>query len=159
MIYAIRAVGTEFVKIGKANSVGQRLKQMECGCPFDLHIEAVAAWPDSEERRVHRYLSESAVRGEWFQDSVRLEGVIRLFRNPDGLEAWRAICEALGWVANPDQSIPTVKEPKKIKRKDTRFFEPRALVDPIERRRQEREEWWRKNEHSTSQYPRSPEPS
>lgn len=147
MIYAIRAVGTEYVKIGKANSVGQRLKSLETASPHELHIEAVAPWPDAEERRIHRYLESSYVRGEWYRDSARLEGVVNLMRDPQGLEAWQTICEAKGWV------MPVVSKSRKTyrRRKDTGFFEPRLLSDPIERRRQEREEWWRKHgEHSPS---------
>jgi hypothetical protein len=147
VIYAIRAVGTEFVKIGKANSVGNRLKSLETASPYELHIEAVGNWPDHEERRIHRYLEASYVRGEWYRDGQKMEEVISFLRDPEGLSTWKAVCEAKGWTA------PIVNAPRKPKlRKDTRFFEPRPLTDPIEKRRQEREEWWRKRgEHSPSQ--------
>jgi hypothetical protein len=139
VIYAIRAVGTEFVKVGKAVSVGKRLKELETGCPFELHIEAVANWHDSEERRLHRYLEGCYVRGEWFRDSPRLEDVIRLMRDENGREAWQTICESLGWSA----PVEPAAEPKRRKRKDTRFFDPKPLLSPAEKRRQERAEYWR----------------
>ena len=38
MIYAIRAVGTDYIKFGKAISVGKRLKELECGSAHELSI-------------------------------------------------------------------------------------------------------------------------
>ena len=76
MIYAIRAVGTQFVKIGRAKSVGRRLKELETGCPHELHIEAVAEWPDPQEAAIHMYLSEHCEKYEWFRDSDRTAQVI-----------------------------------------------------------------------------------
>jgi hypothetical protein len=76
VIYAIRAVGTEFVKIGVASSVSRRLKELDTGCPHDLHIEAVADWPDSQESAIHRYLSAHCEKLEWFRDSERTSKVI-----------------------------------------------------------------------------------
>jgi hypothetical protein len=141
VIYAIRAVGTEFVKVGKANSVGKRLKELEVGSPHELHIEAVADWHDAEERRLHRYLRDCCVRGEWFKDSPRLDDVVRLMRSEDGLEAWRAICESLGWVLIIPEPQIARKHPK---RKDTRFFDPRPILSAAEKRKLEREAWWQR---------------
>jgi len=138
VIYAIRAVGTEFVKIGKAASVGKRLKELETSSPHELHIEAVANWPDSEERRLHRYLDGCSARGEWFKDGARLDDVIRLLRAPGGIESWEAICKTLGWTA------PKPATRKRRKAKDTRFFEPKPLLSPEEKRRKEREAWWQR---------------
>lgn len=64
MIYAIRAVGTEYIKFGKARSVGKRLAELETGCPHDLEIIAVADWPDEQEKSVHLYLESLAHRRE-----------------------------------------------------------------------------------------------
>jgi hypothetical protein len=147
VIYAIRAVGTEYVKIGKANSVGTRLKQMETGCPFELHIEAAANWPDAEERRIHRHLEQSYVRGEWYRDGQRLEEVIKLMRAADGLEVWTAICEAKGWL-----TPLSVAAQSRAERGGQRPYDLKPL-SPVEQRRKERQEWWRrKGEHSTSKH-------
>jgi hypothetical protein len=94
---------------------------------------------------LHRYLEMSAVRGEWFSDGERVQDVIRLLRDPEGLAAWRSICEALGW------RQPQYKPRAKRKRRDSRFFDPKPLISPEEKRRKEREEWWQSNEHSLSQ--------
>jgi hypothetical protein len=56
MIYAIEAVGSGFIKFGKARSVGRRLKELETACPYDLHIIAVADWPDGAETALHLHL-------------------------------------------------------------------------------------------------------
>jgi hypothetical protein len=42
VIYAIRAVGTEYIKFGRTESIRQRLKSLETACPHDLHVEALA---------------------------------------------------------------------------------------------------------------------
>src|SRR5678816_3391319 len=81
MIYAIRALGTSYIKFGKAASVGKRLKELETGSPHELYIEAVADWPDEEERRIHRYLIDSYVRREWFEDGDGTNEVIGLLRD------------------------------------------------------------------------------
>ena len=127
MIYAIRAVGTEFVKIGKANSVGRRLRELEVASPHELHIEAVADWPDGEERRLHIYLRAHYVRGEWFRDGERLTEVIALLCREDGLSAWQAI----------GPQVRTIRQEEKpsLERK-------RKAMAKYERRRLERKQWW-----------------
>jgi hypothetical protein len=81
MIYAIRAVGTEFVKFGIADNVGNRLKQLDTGCPHELHIEALANWPNGHESAIHRYLRDHCEKFEWFRDSQRTQDVIAWMRD------------------------------------------------------------------------------
>jgi hypothetical protein len=85
MIYAIRAVGTPYIKFGKAKSVGKRLAQLETGCPFDLHIEAVADWPDGQESAIHQYLGDDCQKFEWFRDSDKTASVLAWMCAPEGL--------------------------------------------------------------------------
>lgn len=114
MIYAIRAVGTEYIKFGKADSVGKRLKELETASPYELNIEAVANWPNEEERRIHRYLMSSYVRGEWFTVSERAAEVIRLFQDTTlGLERWRAICKRYQVKTPTDLREQKARLPKK----------------------------------------------
>lgn len=90
MIYAIRAVGTEFVKIGRAKSVGRRLKELDTGCPHELHIEAVADWPDEQETAIHGYLNDHCEKFEWFRDSEKTAKVIEwLQAGEEGLRRFR----------------------------------------------------------------------
>ena len=76
MIYAIHAEGTEFVKIGIARGPGGRLKSLQTGCPFKLVVLAHADWPDAYEARIHRFLGEYHVRGEWFRQCDALACII-----------------------------------------------------------------------------------
>ncbi len=76
MIYAIQAEGTEYVKFGITNgeSVKTRLCILQVGCPHKLVLLAAAPWFDSDEERIHHYLREHHIRGEWFTlcDKARL---------------------------------------------------------------------------------------
>lgn len=96
MIYAIQAVGTQYIKFGKANSVGKRLNQLETCCPHDLHIEAVADWPDAEERKIHEYLKECLVRREWFTQCEKTAQIVQMMRDREmGLKNWRKAYQSL----------------------------------------------------------------
>jgi hypothetical protein len=92
VIYAIRAVGTEFVKIGKASSVGRRLKELDTACPHELHIEAAADWPDQQESAIHLYLKAHCEKFEWFRDSAQTIQVIGWLRaQEEGLRQFRVM--------------------------------------------------------------------
>ena len=88
MIYAIEAVGSEFIKFGVSGfqSPGHRLGQLQTGCPYELVVRATASWPDREEFRIHRYLQELHVRGEWFRFGPRTYAVLEAMdgRNING---------------------------------------------------------------------------
>lgn len=134
MIYAIRAVGTEFIKFGKTKSVGKRLTELEVACPHDLHIEAVANWPDEEERRLHIYLRDHLVRGEWFRECERTWQVIVLLRNERfGLQSWQTICEEarINKARTVNLLNATPSQERKLK-----------AIAKYERRRLERKQWW-----------------
>lgn len=95
MIYAIRAVGTNFVKFGKARDVVKRLSCHQISSPFDLRLVASAPWPDSEESMIHLYLSDCRERGEWFNSSSSVERVIGLLRDGElGLREWLRVRQA-----------------------------------------------------------------
>ena len=76
MLYAIRAVGTEFIKFGRAKNIGRRLKGMDTGCPHELEVLVVADWPDGQEKAIHLYLADRWHRLEWFKDGDRPQQVI-----------------------------------------------------------------------------------
>ena len=92
VIYAIRAVGSEYVKIGISTKSGMgRIADMQTGCPFELVLIAEADWPHSEERRIHAHLKRLGrhARGEWFQRGGETDKLIDLLRDGHtGLEAW-----------------------------------------------------------------------
>lgn len=96
MIYAIQAVGTQFIKFGRANSVSRRLSQIETGCPLELNVLAVADWHDGIEKSIHQYLDQHWERGEWFRKSNRTDEIIGFMLDGGaGLEAFLAICRPL----------------------------------------------------------------
>jgi hypothetical protein len=66
MIYVIKAVGTQYVKIGRAADPIRRLKQMQTGVPMQLVLLAVSDWPSAREKVIHVALKPYHVRGEWF---------------------------------------------------------------------------------------------
>lgn len=126
MIYAIRAVGTEYIKFGKAKSVGKRLAELETGCPHDLEILAVADWPDEQERAVHRYLQSQAHRREWFKDGEMAQEVISWMADQEN--GMRKLLNAIGLTCERREIQPALK-PKKARIEQER--EEWAKVDRI----------------------------
>jgi hypothetical protein len=123
MIYAIEAVGSGFIKFGKARSVGRRLKELETACPYDLHIIAVADWPDGAETALHLHLRPVHQRGEWFKDDPLTREVLSWMLNGlAGLERLQA-------------QIPNHRDRRKL-------YQGATPIDPIETRREERRAWW-----------------
>ena len=113
MIYAIRAVGTEYVKIGISNtsSGADRITALQISCPFELSFVAQAEWPDGQERCIHVHLKRTGchVRGEWFRETGETLLVLEYMRNGKrGLAQWtehRAKCA--GRLGNIIRSIAT----------------------------------------------------
>lgn len=95
MIYAIKAVGTEYIKFGRASSVGRRLKELDTGCPHELEIVAVADWPNGAETAIHRLLESTFQKLEWFRGSAYSEKVVGWMQAGD-LDSLRAAVAALG---------------------------------------------------------------
>lgn len=90
MLYVINASGTDFYKVGIANGPSGRLANLQIGCPIELTLVAVADWPDSEEFRIHRYLTARGhhVRGEWFRDCQEIQRLIESMESGK-LEQWK----------------------------------------------------------------------
>jgi hypothetical protein len=78
VIYAIRAVGTEFIKFGytKDKSPKQRVASLQVGCPFRLEVEAFMPGSEQEERAIHGFLSDASVRGEWFRTTPMVLAIL-----------------------------------------------------------------------------------
>lgn len=129
MIYAIGAVGTEFIKIGWTKQIGKRLKELDTGCPHELEILATADWPSGAETALHRYLQEHNVKGEWFQFSEKTEQAIKWLMDANGLELLRQALQA-------ELGVCRWLEPVTAK--------PIVAETPEARRREERKRWWAK---------------
>lgn len=66
-VYLLRCMGTDFVKIGYAADVAERLTTLQAGCPFELGILAWNADGSfDDERRIHHRFIGSHVRREWY---------------------------------------------------------------------------------------------
>lgn len=83
-IYAIKAVGTKYVKIGSAtHTIERRLKLLQTGTPFLLELAAwisVTADLLRVEKALHRALHVAHFRGEWFEielNALDLETLVR----------------------------------------------------------------------------------
>jgi hypothetical protein len=80
MIYAIRAVGTEYVKIGytTGNTLGRRLEGLQTACPYPLEVLATCPGDHKAERSIHLRLFSAKAhhRGEWFRDCEAVRKII-----------------------------------------------------------------------------------
>ena len=125
MIYAIEAVGSGYIKFGRARSVGKRLKELECACPHDLHILAVADWPDGAETAVHLYLEPELQRGEWFKDS-------------------QLVREVISWMVNGQAGLELLRSetPKRAPIRRSQWAQATQPATPTEIRRAQRAAWW-----------------
>jgi hypothetical protein len=80
VIYAIRAVGTEYVKFGVTGreDAHRRLKMLQTGSPFELEIVATCEGGALVESYIHERLinAEAHHRGEWFRTTRETDKVI-----------------------------------------------------------------------------------
>lgn len=114
MIYAVRAVGTDFIKIGRTGELNarDRLHMLQTGCPFELELIAVGEGGRVEEQRLH--LSLRAARAhhmrEWFKDC-------------------EAVQKAIRWIADRRKVFP---EPPPLKDQRHRLARVKEYADLIE---------------------------
>jgi hypothetical protein len=82
VIYAIRAVGTDYIKFGRARDVLIRLTTLQIGCPTELQLEAYCDGDKTEECWVHWQLYQAGLfhRGEWFKDGPKAQEIIRAMK-------------------------------------------------------------------------------
>jgi DNA-binding XRE family transcriptional regulator len=104
VIYAIGAIDVPWIKIGSTTrNVENRLKELQTGQPFPLHVIAkivVEADVRRVEKQIHAFLASERHRGEWFafpMDSMTLE---------------RLIVRAVQYIADEDAREPQLTEEK-----------------------------------------------
>lgn len=94
-IYAIEAVGLDLVKIGRANDVKSRMRELQVGAPVELRLLAsrVAIW--SDEGALHRRFEKSWRRGEWFSLNEIRDDLLDYFFIAHRVdeETFRVMCE------------------------------------------------------------------
>lgn len=73
-VYFVEAGDTGIIKIGKADNLDQRLKQMQPYCPHPLKVLAVAPGGLGAEGRIHERFGKHRLHGEWFRltDQLRI---------------------------------------------------------------------------------------
>ena len=78
MIYAIGAVGTEYIKFGYAQNVQKRLNQLQTACPMDLCLLASCKGSQRTEHGIHARLiaAKAHHRGEWFRNCAETQSII-----------------------------------------------------------------------------------
>ena len=75
-VYAIRAHGLPFVKIGYSKNARKRLNEIQTGCPARVFLHAyLPGATEADEKALHRKLRPWQTSGEWFawEDPVREE--------------------------------------------------------------------------------------
>jgi hypothetical protein len=102
-VYAIRAGETEFVKIGWADDVNDRLRSLQTAHYEVLRLLRVIEAPFAAEAWLHRHFAHLRVRFEWFRfhpDMLTVEPPTE-FPTPhdDGVAALRAWDGSLAEVA------------------------------------------------------------
>jgi hypothetical protein len=82
LIYAIRAVGTKYIKFGVAANIKQRIDLMQTGCPFLLVLVASCPGDKEAETSIHVRLlrAEAHHRGEWFKDCPEAQLILQEMR-------------------------------------------------------------------------------
>jgi hypothetical protein len=79
VIYAIRAVGTEYIKFGYVRgSVERRLGHLQTGCPLSLEVVATCQGDRQTETWIHWRLFKAKAhhRGEWFKDCDEVKKIL-----------------------------------------------------------------------------------
>lgn len=88
------ALDDHFVKIGQANTVRTRLKELQTGNPFELKLIAAFKGHGAWESELHRAFAAYHVRGEWFLMNARIKRLIECIDNDDQRGALEVIYEA-----------------------------------------------------------------
>lgn len=97
MIYAMHSSKTGLFKIGMSQSRRHALRRAQAvsrSVRAKVELLLWVDWPYTEEQRIHRYLWESWVRGEWFKPSDRLREVLGYLEHNQylaWLEAFRSV--------------------------------------------------------------------
>lgn len=87
-IYAIRAIGTNRIKIGTTLNLQKRRSSVQTGCPYP--VEIVAYWEGDYrlETLIHRYFEKRRKQGEWFEVSIQeIEQAVSFLRRMQGKAA------------------------------------------------------------------------
>ena len=64
-VYAIQGAGN-YVKIGKASNIAERIRDIQTNHPVPLKLLSVLSTDPNDEKKFHRQLRKHRAQGEWF---------------------------------------------------------------------------------------------
>jgi hypothetical protein len=70
-------LGRYAVKIGFARNPKAKMRVMQVGCPYDLHLLGVMEGGREMESKLHHRFAEHRIRGEWFNLSLEIRQFIK----------------------------------------------------------------------------------
>jgi hypothetical protein len=85
-VYLVRAIGTDYYKIGSTKSVGSRMDHLRNASPFDLVLIDSAPSEQAQhlERSLHNKLVHHRRHGEWFElDGELVRSVVNTIRSAE----------------------------------------------------------------------------
>jgi hypothetical protein len=68
--------GAGLVKIGRSTCIGDRIQELRCGSPVELHLLLVLPGDAETERELHDRFAHLRRHGEWFDYEAELEGFV-----------------------------------------------------------------------------------
>lgn len=75
-VYFVTCREANAVKIGHSGDPFARAIEIQCGCPFDVKLEATIPGGLKEEKRLHKLFGMDRLRGEWFRLNPVIEAII-----------------------------------------------------------------------------------
>lgn len=89
VVYFIQCGPAGPIKIGitKRGLERRRLRALQTGCPYELHLLGSVFGDEADERALHRKFREHHIRGEWFRPAPALLDAIPETAADDELEA------------------------------------------------------------------------
>lgn len=139
MLYAIQFWRLGYIKFGVSENPAERLSDLQTASPVDLELVAAAHWGDNFERRIHEFLRQTRLRGEWFDrgEDHRVAFVLDCMQDPE-----TGKCRFVD--AYKDHLAAVAEEQRK-----------RRAEGKVMRRQQERMAWWMDCDFSPSSRARS----
>ncbi len=84
MTYAVEAVGTKMIKIGRARDIHERMLDIQSMCPVPLRV--IATCDEDIERRMHDACDTDRAHGEWFKYSDRVKAALLEHMQPASMD-------------------------------------------------------------------------
>ena len=84
MTYAVEAIGTGMVKIGRARDLSERMLDVQAMCPVPLRV--IATKDEDIERSMHDRLDADRAHGEWFNHTDRVKAALLEHMQPVAID-------------------------------------------------------------------------